>query len=101
MKRDNNRFLTPEEINLGLGLIELILKNENIKNIYQLYDKSLECNWSKLSKMVLSKCWFEIDIKGNIKEFHKISIDDVLIRNIEDCEYARGKCGNVFIIVHL
>lgn len=101
MKNEDNRLLTTEEIALGLSLIELILEKEQIKNIYQFYEKRLQCNWSKLSKLVLSKCYFDIDEKGNILEFHKIQPEDIWVRHIEDCEYARGIYGNTYIIVHL
>lgn len=102
MKRENSRLLTTDEINMGLSLIELILDGEKITNVFQLYEKTMECNWSKISKLVLSKCLFETDIKGNIINFHKVSQeDDLLIHNVDDCEYARARCGNTYIIVHL
>lgn len=101
MNKEDNRLLTTAEIAMGLSLIELILEKEQIKNIYQFYEKTMECNWSKVSKLVLSKCYFDLDERGNILEFHKIQPEDVWVRHIEDCEYARGKCGNKYIIVHL
>ena len=102
-KKDLYRKLSKEEIALSLTLIRLILKAEKIGNIYQLYNKSLSCNWTKLCRLVLSQCLFETDEKGNIKKLHtEHLVPNYMVRNpIEECKYAKARCGNKIIIIHL